>query len=188
MAHQKNDSKQVYSSRKDLMEVLDDEITRAKRYVKPLSMLLVSIDGNKDGGRSIETAERESLIGQVADLFTRNVRAIDRTYLYQDGIFAVLLPETDKVEALSTAKRLRKIVQTARSNSSGNQNGSVKLIMHIGMVSYPWDANTRAEMLKAAEFALDQAQGPGPGHICFLDFEYQHLRNGSQTSYKVRSV
>jgi hypothetical protein len=60
--------------------------------------------------------------------------------------------------------------------------------MNIGMVSYPWDANTRAEMLKAAEFALDQAMGPEPGHICFLDFEYQHLRNGSQSSYKVRSV
>jgi|GEM_PF-2388043 len=188
MAQNNVDRKKTYSSRQNLMAVLDDEITRAKRYVKPLSMLLISLDWTGEGDRSEETAEREGFIGQMAELFTRNVRAIDRIYLYQDGIFAVLLPETDKVEALSTAKRLRKTVQMARSNSRGNHNGSVKLVMNIGMVSYPWDANTRAEMLKAAEFALDQAQGPGPGHICFLDFEYQHLRNGSQTSYKVRSV
>ncbi len=188
MAHQNNNRTKAYSSRRTLMEVLDDEIIRAKRYVKPLSMLLISIDWNGDDGGLKKTAERENFIRQMTEMFTRNVRAIDRIYLYQDEVFAVLLPETDKVEALSTAKRLRKILQTARSNSSGNHNGSAKLIMNIGMVSYPWDANTRAEMLKAAEFALDQAMGPEPGHICFLDFEYQHLRNGSQTSYKVRSV
>jgi diguanylate cyclase (GGDEF)-like protein len=188
MADQNKDHTENYSSRQRLMEVLDDEIARSRRYVKPLSMLLVSVDWNGDGDHSGRTKEREEFIQQMADLFNRNVRAIDRIYLYQDGVFAVLLPETDKVEALSTAKRLRKTLQTARPNTTGNHNGSLKLIMNIGMVSYPWDANTRAEMLKAAEFALDQARGPEPGHICFLDFEYQHLRNGSQTSYKVRSV
>jgi len=188
MTDRKKDHTEKYSSRQNLMEVLDDEITRSKRYVKPLSMLLISVDWNGDGDHPGRTEEREEYIRQMADLFTRNVRAIDRIYLYQDGIFAVLLPETDKVEALSTAKRLRKTVQAARSNATGNHNGSLKLIMNIGMVSYPWDANTRAEMLNAAEFALNQARGPEPGHICFLDFEYQHLRNGSQTSFKVRSV
>jgi diguanylate cyclase (GGDEF)-like protein len=188
MVHQKNERRKLYSSRQNLMDILDDEIIRAKRYVKPLSLLLISIEWNGDGGHSKEAADREAFVKQTAEMFTRNVRAIDRIYLYQDRVFAVLLPETDKVEALSTAKRLRKIVQTARSASPGNHNGSARLIMNIGMVSYPWDANTREEMFKAAEFALDQAMGPGPGHICFLDFEYQHLRNGSQTSYKVRSV
>ena len=119
MAHQKGDRTQAYSSRQSMMDVLDDEIIRAKRYVKPLSMLLISIARNGDGGRSKEKAEREGFLRQVAELFTRNVRAIDRIYLYQDGVFAVLLPETDKVEALSTAKRLRKIAQTSRSASPG---------------------------------------------------------------------
>jgi diguanylate cyclase (GGDEF)-like protein len=116
MAHQKKERTENYSSRQSLMEVLDDEIARAKRYVKPLSLLLISIDWNAKGGPAPDEEERESFIRQMVGLFTRNVRAIDRIYLYQDGVFAVLLPETDKVEALSTAKRLRKIVQTARSN------------------------------------------------------------------------
>jgi len=188
MAHQENDQTRTYASHQELMRVLDDEIARAKRYVKPLSMLLISIDGNGESDSAAEETERRGLIEQMAKLFAQNVRAIDRFYFYQDRVFAVLLPETDKVEALSTAKRLRKIVQTAQATAPGNQNGSARLAMNIGMVSYPWDANTREEMLKAAEFALNQAKGPDPGHICFLDFEYQHLRNGSQTSYKVRSV
>jgi diguanylate cyclase (GGDEF)-like protein len=189
MKHQEKDRMETYSSRQKLMEVLDDEIIRSKRYVKPLSLLLMSIDWNVGGGRSPETSEREGLIRQMVELFTQNIRAIDRVYLYEAGVFAVLLPETDKVEALSTAKRLRKIVQQKRLSSAGkNHNESIKPVLSIGMVSYPWDANTQSEMFKAAEFALKEALGPGPGHICFLDFEYQHLREGSQTSYKIRSV
>jgi diguanylate cyclase (GGDEF)-like protein len=188
MTHQAKDRQETYSSRQNLVEVLDEEITRAKRYVKPLSLLLLSIDWDGGGDRSPEKSEREDLMRQMTELFTKNVRAIDRVYLYQPGVFAVLLPETDKVEALTTAKRLRKIVQQARLTFPGHHNGSVKPVLHIGLVSYPWDANARPEMFKAAEFALNQAMGPEPGHICFLDFEYQHLRNGSQTSYKIRSV
>ncbi len=188
MAHRGKKQPETYSSRQNLVEVLDDEIIRANRYVKPLSMLLISMDWNGGEDRSPEASEREELMRQMAELFTRNVRAIDRVYLYETGVFAVLLPETDKVEALSTAKRLRRTVQQARLTSRGNHNGSDRPVLNIGMVSYPWDANTRPEMFQAAEFALTQAVGPSPGHICFLDFEYQHIRNGSQTSYKVRCV
>jgi len=188
MAHPGKKQPETYSSHQNLLEVLDDEIIRSKRYVKPLSLLLISMDWNGGEDRSPETSEREAFMRQIAELFTRNVRAIDRVYLYETGVFAVVLPETDKVEALSTAKRLRKTVQQARLTSRGNHNGSVRPVLNIGMVSYPWDANTQPEMLKAAEFALAQAIGPSPGQICFLDFEYQHLRNGSQTSYKVRCV
>jgi diguanylate cyclase (GGDEF)-like protein len=177
------------STRERLVGDLEAEIARAKRYVKPLALLMTSIDWYGGENRKIEGGEEQRLMNRTVDALTKNMRIIDRVYLYEKGIFAILLPETDKVEALSTAKRLQKIIQLEKFFSAGqNNHHPLKPIVYIGIVSYPWDANIPVEMFKAAKYALDEALRSNQGHICFLDFEYQHLRDGSQSSYKVRSV
>jgi diguanylate cyclase (GGDEF)-like protein len=189
MVHQEKNMLKRYSSREKLVEALDDEMARAQRYVKPLSLLMISIDWCGGKQRQLQSAEEERFMQQVVGLFTQNVRVIDKVYLYEKGIYIVLLPETDKVEALSTAKRLQKIVQRAQFPSpGGNHHAAIRPVMYMGIVSYPWDANTQSEIFEAAKFALQEAINSDQGQICFLDFEYQHLRNGSRASYKVRSV
>jgi len=189
MANRRRESSVEFYTREHLVHDTDEEIIRARRYVKPLSIQLISTNWNGEGNHRPNAEEEKMLTKQMVELFSQNVRAIDKVYLYQKGILAILLPETDKVQALSTAKRLQSVVQQGIYLRRNQADGvRVKPTLCIGIASYPWDASSADEMFNGAKLALDEAVVSGRGRICFLDFEYQHVRGSQPLSYKIRSV
>jgi len=189
MTNRRIESIGEFYTRENLVHDTDEEIIRARRYVKPLSILLISTNWNGEGNHRPNAEEEKMLTKQMVELFSQNVRAIDKVYLYLEKILAVLLPETDKVKALSTAKRLQSVVQPGMFlRQAKAESVRAKPTLYIGIASYPWDANSSEEMFNAAKLALDEAVISGRGRICFLDFEYQQVRSGQPSSYKIRSV
>lgn len=86
---------------------LDEEIDRAARYTRPLSLVLVDVDDlgaiNDRHGRSVG----DEVLAQLMELTTDNARAIDRVGSFSRGGFALVLPETPAGAALGIAERLR---------------------------------------------------------------------------------
>jgi len=93
---------------------LDEELERASRYSRPLSLVLVDVDDlrgiNDRYGRSVG----DFVLKQVATALTAGARVVDRVGRWAGGTFAVVLPETTVGAALGIAERLRSDIAARR--------------------------------------------------------------------------
>jgi len=99
-------------NRRALSERLHDEVARATRYAKPLSILLLDLDGLKRfNDREGHHAGDEALQALARSLRARS-RAADEAARWGGDEFMVLAPETGKAEALELAERIRAAVES----------------------------------------------------------------------------
>lgn len=85
-------------------------IAAAKRYGRPLSVIMAEMDGFREftsGGRTAG----DSLLMSVAGILKTSTREADLAARYGEERFVILLPETGPTEALVLAERLRKTVE-----------------------------------------------------------------------------
>ena len=89
------------------LEVTDEEVDRATRYDRPLSVLM----GHLEGVLRIRKAEgvkaSEEVVAAAVERISHGLRKIDRIGRLGIGEFAVLLPETRLGNAEIAASRLR---------------------------------------------------------------------------------
>lgn len=97
-------------NRQAVLRRVDDEIARATRYYRPLSVILVDLDQFKRLNDTHGHAAGDVVLRHVAQLLSVNVRAVDHAGRYGGEEFLVVLPETDVDAAASLAEKLRRIV------------------------------------------------------------------------------
>lgn len=127
---------------------LDAEYSRARRYSRPLTVLLVGFDDYP--GLRVELG-RETCDGLVAALvrdLKLALRAADCLFRLDGGEFVVVLPDTDRPGARITADRLARVVSAI--NAVG-RSGPVDLTIRFGVASYP------SETVKSGEDLLREA-------------------------------
>jgi diguanylate cyclase (GGDEF)-like protein len=105
MAHQ--DGLTGLANRAQLDRRADEEILRWERYHRPLSLVLLDMDGfSTVNARYGREAADEALV-HVATLLKQSIRALDLAARYGGEEFALLLPETNAMGAMIVAKRLQ---------------------------------------------------------------------------------
>jgi diguanylate cyclase (GGDEF)-like protein len=130
------------------------EMTRARRYERPLSLLLIGIE---DWSSLVAERGRKTAFDQLSKLATRVrrvLRDVDAIGLGGDGRLVVLLPETPLDGAQVVAVRIQ---QAALED--------VGLKTRIGAAVFPDDAVTVEALLQEADAALDLARLEGVGIV-----------------------
>ena len=126
------------------------EMTRARRYEHPLTLLLVDIDGwatrNTEQGKRGTDEQFTSLALRIRRL----LRDVDAIGLHGDGQLAILLPETPLDGALVVAGRIE---EAARED--------VGLAVRVGASVFPDDAVSVEGLRHEAEAALELARLEG---------------------------
>lgn len=138
---------------------LREELARARRHERPVSLLLGAIDefdelesrlGRSSANRVFHEVARLLSVSQESRVHERDIvaRLDDRT-------FAILLPEADRSGAAIKASRLRQAV--AQSNTPG----AAQLTICLGMACAPDDTTDADELLAYARHALNTARASG---------------------------
>lgn len=144
--------------------LLEVEFCRSKRQLRPLSLLIVGLDElNND---TFGHASTDAVLQEVAALLKKSVRNCDIVARYTGDQFAVMLVETNKIDAIDTANRLRRLIEEADSEQSDvfvHKNGSITA--SIGVASYPTDACQQMRLVTKAEQALHEAKGTGGNSV-----------------------
>jgi diguanylate cyclase (GGDEF)-like protein len=124
---------------------LEEEVSRARRYKRPFSLVMIDLDA-REGGDPGEAIKR------VAQIVRLQLRAgIDFPSLYADDRVAMILPETDVEGAMVVAERIREKVAGPDAVQT----------VSIGIAAYPAAATTIHALIEAADRALVSARQQG---------------------------
>ncbi|MBW2000915.1 MAG: GGDEF domain-containing protein [Deltaproteobacteria bacterium] len=91
---------------KALGEFIQQEFQRARRYNKPLSLVMIDVDGFKDINDSLGHQAGDYVLRELARCLKSAVRNTDILARYGGDEFAILLPETDMRKAEVLVKRM----------------------------------------------------------------------------------
>lgn len=95
-------------------QTLDHEIIRSKRYQRDLSLLMIDVDKFKTYNDIFGHVEGDMLLKNIASAIKRNMRKADIVCRYGGDEFAVILPETNLIQARKIAgKIIQKVSELA---------------------------------------------------------------------------
>jgi diguanylate cyclase (GGDEF)-like protein len=142
-------------------ERLGEEVIRAQRARRPLSMLMLDLDDFKLVNDTFGHLFGDRVLTWTAELIRSTLRGSDIPARYGGDEFAIILPETDHDEARRAAER---ILEAFRSRAFvGEQRGPVPISASIGVATYPQHGRTPTELIAAADKALYTVKRDG-GH------------------------
>jgi diguanylate cyclase (GGDEF)-like protein len=145
-------------------EALDDELERARRFVRPLSVILADLDLLRETNNTHGHLAGDAVICGVADTIKSVLRDYDVPSRFGGEEFAIILPETGHDDALAIAERVRAAIeQTAFVLPNGR--GAITATISIGISSYP-DHQSSQELISSADLALYRAKALGRNQVC----------------------
>ena len=156
----------LYNSRY-LHTLLDSEVLRAKRYSKKFSMIFLDLDKFKNINDTHGHIYGSSLLKETGDLILKNLRSVDIATRYGGDEFVVILPETDKENALRAAERLRSAIC---SNVFLQERGlSIKFTASFGVATFPDDASSKEDLIKMADESMYKVKDSGRNAVASPD-------------------
>lgn len=136
-------------------ERLGEEVRWAERYQRPLSLVMVDADHFKKFNDTLGHPEGDKLLKEVAALLQSYTRESDLVCRYGGDEFSLILKDTDKESALTTAERIRDAFQLRFGKLP------VPVTSSIGVANFPLDARTKIELVSAADAALYRSKHSG---------------------------
>lgn len=165
-------------NRKYMLERMDQEISRSKRYGLKLSCLLFDLDFFKVVNDIYGYSWGDVLLKSVAEKLKQLIRKEDIITRYGDEEFVVLLPNTSEEQAFLFAERFRHDIERMEFIPAGEEERH-PITISGGIATYPCmenveeDANT---IIRYAEHALYNAKKRGKNKI--VQFSQINLGEG----------
>jgi diguanylate cyclase (GGDEF)-like protein/putative nucleotidyltransferase with HDIG domain len=152
------------SNHRRIQERLEDELARARRYDRPLTIILADLDGFKLFNDVYGHPVGDRVLQTVAGCLRSSVRATDYVGRYGGDEFLLLLPETDAQGGLEVAQRVLAAVAACEVRVHGDR---LPLRVSLGTATFPTDATTKQELIAHADTALYESKHSG-GHTVRL--------------------
>jgi len=139
------------------------EIKRAKRYKRPLSLLVMSIDGLSDLSRQFGTLVVDDCLQTAAKIIHSAIRDVDIAARCNKDQLAIIFPETYSSRAVVVGERIRERFRVEPINEDLR---NLRVTTSIGVVSFPTHARDEIDLLnKAYEFLkISQDEGGDKVH------------------------
>lgn len=143
-------------------EKLNDEILRAARYHKAISLVMIDIDHFKQVNDRYGHLAGDEVLKVVSAILMENCREYDFAARYGGEEFCLILPEMDASGARMLAERLRaQIEQTAVSMSPH----AFRVTASLGCAAFPADAQSASQLIRTADQRLYSAKTSGRNRV-----------------------
>jgi len=171
-------------NRRHFDKKMSQEFTRAKRYSRSFSVIIIDIDGFKSANDIHGHRFGDQMLVKASRIFDCILREGDSIYRYGGDEFAMLLPETTKEGSVDVAERLKNIFA---SDFSNNKN-RIHLSLSIGVASYPEDGKDEKSLIGTADQRMYYSKERGGNMVTAYD-ELDYLGdNTCQTLHSLISL
>ncbi len=141
----------LYNSRY-LLDLLDYEIDRARRYGYPVSLVFLDLDFFKDVNDTYGHLVGSRLLAEVGRLIRGQIRKADVAIRYGGDEFVVVLPNTPKEGAVTMATHLR--TRLRDQYFLEDEGYRIRLTASFGVATFPDDAETKLALIRMADRAM----------------------------------
>lgn len=146
-------------NRRGFQELYERELLKAKRYPRPLALIMLDVDNLKGINDTYGHRIGDEVLKAVGRLMEKSFRTADLLARYGGDEFVALLPETDEPGAAACVGRLEEAI------AQFNQLGAlpVPISVSVGIAPGPLDQEDLLELADKAMYA-HKARLPGPTH------------------------
>ncbi|MFC1521447.1 diguanylate cyclase [Elusimicrobiota bacterium] len=148
-------------------ELIKKELERARRYKRPLSVLIVDIDHYKHYNDTQGHEMGNVILKMIAQTLKETLRTEDTLSRYGGEEFGVLLPDTSTEQGFVVAERLRFNIESAPFPGEEKQPLG-KLTVSIGGATFPDNAETTQALIEYADQALYKSKSDGRNKLTFF--------------------
>jgi len=142
-------------TRKALLAALHDELARARRFGRPLTVAFLDVDQFKQLNDSLGHATGDRVLHDVAEILRTAIRPMDIAGRYGGDEFVIGLVEAGETVARRVAERIRNRMATITDPH---------VTLSIGLASLQAGEDLD-DLLMRADAAMYRAKARGPGQI-----------------------
>ena len=139
------------------------QVEQSKRYNNNFSLIIIDIDFFKKFNATFGHQSGDAVLRQVAQTLKKNVRATDIVCRYGGEEMSIILPNTGKDEALSTAQKICERVANRKFKLSGDRETNVTI--SLGVSTFPFDGNSASAIIEEADKRLYNAKHNGRNQV-----------------------
>ncbi|MBB6479221.1 GGDEF domain-containing protein [Spirochaeta isovalerica] len=151
-----NDDLTGLYNRRYFDRMLDTEWRRARRYDRPLTLIMADIDHFKNFNDKYGHQKGDSVLRTVATILKENCRSSDMVCRYGGEEMAVILPEQQEDQGFGTAEKLRRAVMQHAEEIEG-----VRITLSFGVATTDGLMKTVEDLIKKSDTALYEAKKNG---------------------------
>jgi diguanylate cyclase (GGDEF)-like protein/putative nucleotidyltransferase with HDIG domain len=143
---------------------LNEELARAARFNRPMSLIMADLDLLRDINNSYGHLAGDAVLSGIADVFRQQLRHYDIPARFGGEEFAILLPETSTEQALEIAERIRRAV-AEREYEVETASEPIRATVSLGVAGFPKDAMDGNELIHQADLAVYRAKLQGRNRV-----------------------
>ncbi len=157
---------------------LREEIFRARRFSRQLSLVIFDIDGFKVFNDTYGHQSGDYLLEQLGTLLVGSVRSIDVVSRYGGEEFCVIMPEADHDDCQNFMERMRvKVLNNEFLDKFTNDHH--RITVSLGGAIYPNDAQRVDRLIYCADMALLKAKNSGRNKAFMFDKSFAEKKQVS---------
>ncbi|MDT8440990.1 MAG: sensor domain-containing diguanylate cyclase [Desulfuromonadales bacterium] len=147
--------------------VFPEEVARAIRYDKPLSIIMFDVDNFKAFNDKYGHPNGDIVLREIAGLLEELLRECDMVYRYGGEEFIALLPETGRQDALRVAERIRIFIETESRRFLTRITRTQGVTVSVGVASLPEDGQEPSGLLKTVDDLMYCAKRDGKNRVYY---------------------
>jgi diguanylate cyclase (GGDEF)-like protein/putative nucleotidyltransferase with HDIG domain len=163
-AEARNDPKTGLFNARHFAAALSEEIGRAQRFERPMSLIMADLDLLRDINNSYGHLAGDAVLRGIADVFRAQLRHYDVPARFGGEEFSILLPETPPEQAMEIAERIRRAV-AQRTFDVETSSEPIRATVSIGVAGYPKDGTDANELIHQADLAVYRAKLQGRNRV-----------------------
>ncbi len=144
------------------LETLERELSRARRYDRPLALTMFDIDHFKRCNDTFGHRAGDYILKEIAAKVRDRARKVDVLARYGGEEFAVILPEIDVEGARKFGETIRELIEKTRFEFEGQ---SIPVTISIGVAELTPELANSDDLIKAADARLYLAKEGGRNRV-----------------------
>ncbi len=141
--------------RRYFMVKLQEEIHRAERYDKIISVIMADLDRFKNINDTYGHDAGDRALEAISHFLQKNIRDVDAIARYGGEEFVMLIPDADKEAAFRLAERLREELAKVKLDNLP------PITVSLGIATFPTDGTDVDDLIKKADAAMYAAKRAG---------------------------
>ncbi|HPF32546.1 MAG TPA: diguanylate cyclase [Candidatus Sabulitectum sp.] len=155
---------EVYN-RRVLMERLEQEWNRTRRYSTTVAFIMCDIDHFKNVNDTHGHPTGDQVLERIATLLRKSVRSSDMVGRYGGEEFGIIMVNADRASAASAAERYRKKIESMDFHS---RRGEFRVTVSFGVADSRGKDSVN-QLINGADRALYKAKETGRNTVCVED-------------------